>query len=200
MLLQDDTHQLTARPNTSLGEELLKCGFDRALRYSDSRSNLFIRKPLEHTGKHLLFSVGEWSCSIVLWGSDLSSENGLQLSLVQPYLASHHVTDCLCQQCGRVVFSKNSRNPRAHQLRGNDCIHTCRHNENLSLESLFRCQSEKLAAVALAQIEIKEHDVNRLAPQNLQTLSNCAAVSSYLESGLRSEESTCTLSEQGVII
>ena len=49
MLLQDDTHQLTARPDTGLREELLKCSFDRAFRYSNSCRNLFIRKALEHT-------------------------------------------------------------------------------------------------------------------------------------------------------
>jgi hypothetical protein len=31
VLFQDNTHQLTARSDTSLGKELLKCGFDRTL-------------------------------------------------------------------------------------------------------------------------------------------------------------------------
>src|ERR1017187_2294873 len=200
MLFQDDTHQLTARPDAGLGDELLKCGFDRTLRHPDSRRNLLVRKTLKHTGEHLLFPLREWPCSIVLWGSDLSSEGGLQLLLVQPHLVSHHVTNCLCQQCGRVVFSKNSRNPRADKLRSHACVHTCRHNENLSLESLFLCQAEKLPPIALAKIEIKEHDIDRLAPQNLQTLSNCAAVSSNFKSRLCSEETTRTLAKQGVIV
>jgi hypothetical protein len=68
MLLQDDTHQLTARPDASLGKELLKCGFDRALRHSESRRNFFIRKTLEHAIEHLLFSLGEWLSSIFLRG------------------------------------------------------------------------------------------------------------------------------------
>jgi len=59
MLFQDDTHQLTARTDPGLGKELLKCGFDRALRHSDSRCNLFVRKTLEHAGKHVLFSFRE---------------------------------------------------------------------------------------------------------------------------------------------
>jgi hypothetical protein len=133
-------------------------------------------------------------------GSDLSSEGGLQLLLVKPHLARHHVTNCLGQQCGRVVFSKHSRNPRPDQFRGHPCIHTCCHNENFSLESLFLCQPEKLPAIALAQVEIKQHDVDRLTPQNLETLSNGAAVGSDLESGLRSQEPARTLSKQGVIV
>jgi hypothetical protein len=96
MLLQDDTHQLTARPDASLGEELLKCGFDRALGHSDSRRNFFIRKTLEHAREHLLFSLGEGLSSIFLRGCDLSPEGGPQLLLVQPHLASHHVANCLC--------------------------------------------------------------------------------------------------------
>jgi hypothetical protein len=126
---------------------------------------------------------------------DLSSEGGLQLLLVQPHLAGHHVTNCLCQQCGRIVLSKNSRNPRPDQLRSHARIHTCRDNENFSLKSLILCQSQKLPAIALAEIKIKEHNVNRFAPQNLQSLSNCPAVSSYLESRLRREQSACTLSK-----
>jgi hypothetical protein len=98
------------------------------------------------------------------------------------------------------VFSKNSRNPRADQLRSHPWIHPCSHNENFSLKSLFLCQPQKLPAIALAKIEIKEYDVDRLSSQNLQSLSNCAAVSGNLEPGLRSEEPTCTLSKQGVIV
>ena len=59
---------------------------------------LLIRKTLEHAGEHLLFSFGEWPCSIVRWDFDLSPESRLQLLLVQPYLASHHVTDSLCKR------------------------------------------------------------------------------------------------------
>ena len=73
------------------------------------------------------------------------------------------------KSCGRIVFSKNSRNPRTDQLRSSPCIQACSHNENLILKSLFRYQSEKLPAIALAKIEIKEHDVDRLSPQNLQS-------------------------------
>ena len=98
------------------------------------------------------------------------------------------------------MFSKNSGNPGADQLSGPPCIHTCSHNENLSLESLFLCQSEKLPAIALAKIEIQKHNIDRLSPQNLKSLFNCAAVSSNLEPGLRGEEPTCTLSKQGVIV
>jgi hypothetical protein len=47
MLLQHDADQLTARPNAGVREQLLKCGFNRALRHSDSCRDLFIRKPLE---------------------------------------------------------------------------------------------------------------------------------------------------------
>ena len=107
---------------------------------------------------------------------DLGSQGSLQLLLVQPHFASHHVTDCLCQQRRRVVFSKNSRNSRTDQLPCHACIHPCRHNENLSLESVFLCQSEKLPAIALAEIEIEKYYIDRLALQNLQTLSNCAAM------------------------
>src|ERR1039458_4990104 len=48
MLFQDDTHQLTARPDAGLREELLKRCFDRALRHSDLRRNLLICKTLKH--------------------------------------------------------------------------------------------------------------------------------------------------------
>src|SRR5580658_10469731 len=98
------------------------------------------------------------------------------------------------------MFSKNSRNPGTDQFCGHLCIYTCSHHENPSLEYLFLCQSEKFPAVALAKIEIKKHDVDCPLPQNLQSLRNCAAVSSHLEPGLCSEEATCTLSKQGVIV
>ena len=98
------------------------------------------------------------------------------------------------------MFSKNSRNPRADQLSSHSCIHTCSHNQHLPLESLFLSQSEKLPAIALAKVEIKEHNVDRLLPQNLQSLSNCAAVSSNLEPSLRGKQPTGTLSKQGVIV
>jgi hypothetical protein len=49
-------------------------------------------------------------------------------------------------------------------------IHTCRDNENFSPKSLILCQSQKLPAVALAEIKIKEHNVNSFAPQNLQSV------------------------------
>jgi cobalt-zinc-cadmium resistance protein CzcA len=107
MLFQDDTHQLTARPHAGLREELLKCGFDRALGDSDSIRNFFIRKTLEYAGENLLFPLGEWLRSIFLRSRDLSSESGLELLLVQPHFASHHVTDSLCKQRGRVTFQEN---------------------------------------------------------------------------------------------
>ena len=56
-----------------------------------------IRKTLEYAGEYLLFSFGESPCSIVLWGYDLSPQGALQLLLVEPHLASHHVTDSLCK-------------------------------------------------------------------------------------------------------
>src|ERR1700685_877123 len=59
VLLQDDAYQLTASTDAGLRKELLKCSFDRALRHSDSCRNLFICKPLEHAGEHLLFPLGE---------------------------------------------------------------------------------------------------------------------------------------------
>jgi hypothetical protein len=98
------------------------------------------------------------------------------------------------------VFSKHPRNSRADQIGGNARIHARRHHQNLSPKSLLLGPLEKLAAVALTEIEIKEHDIDRFAPQNLQTFSNCAAVRSHVESRLRSEKSTCTLSKQGVIV
>src|SRR5580692_7760273 len=107
MLLQDDTYQLTPRPNSSLGKELLKSGFDRTLGDSDSIPDLLIRQTLEHAGEHLLFSFGEWPCSIVGWDFDLSPERRLQLLLVQPHFASHHVTDSLGKQRGGVTFQEN---------------------------------------------------------------------------------------------
>jgi len=49
MLLKTNAHQLTARPDARLREELLKCSLERALRYSDLRRNLFTRKPISNT-------------------------------------------------------------------------------------------------------------------------------------------------------
>ena len=46
VLLQDDTDQLTARPNSGLGKELLKGGFNRALGDSYPRRNFFVREAL----------------------------------------------------------------------------------------------------------------------------------------------------------
>ena len=116
-----------------------------------------------------------------------SSEGGLQLLLVQPHLAGHHFTNRLCQQCRRIVLSKNSGNPRPDQLRSHGRIHTCRDNENLSLKSLFPRQPQKLSAIAFAKIKIKKYKVNRFAAQNLQSLCNRRAVSSHLESRFRRE-------------
>src|ERR1035437_6828614 len=200
MLLQDDPHQLTARPDASLRKELLERGFNRTLRHSDSIRNFFIRKPLEHAGEHLLFSFSEWPCSIVLWDCDLSPEGGLQLLLVQPYLASHHVTDSLCEQSGRVTLQEQPGNPRANQFRCRPLIDACSHNQNLSLESLCLCQSHKLSTIVLAEIEVEEYHVNRFLLQDLQSFFNRAAVSSDVESGLRGEEPAYTFPEQGVII
>ena len=135
MLLQDDAHQLTARADASLREELLKCGFDRALGDSDSVRNLLIGKTLEYTGEHPLFSFSEPPTSIFLCSS-LVSEGGLQLLLIQPYLAGHHITDSLRQQCGRVTFQENPGNPGADQFRCHPSIQTCCHNQNLSREPL----------------------------------------------------------------
>lgn len=47
MLLQDDTYQLTARPDPSLGKELLKSGLDGAFGDSYPRCNFLVRKTLE---------------------------------------------------------------------------------------------------------------------------------------------------------
>jgi len=116
MLLQDDTHQLTTCPDAGLGEELLKCGFDRTLRHSDSRCNLLIRKTLEHAGEDLLFPLGEWPCATVLQDFGIGAERGLQLLLVEPNFASHYVADSLRQQRSRVVFAKDSGNARADEF------------------------------------------------------------------------------------
>jgi hypothetical protein len=48
ILLQNDTHQLTARPDSSFGEELLKRGFDGALGDSDPRCNFLVGETLEY--------------------------------------------------------------------------------------------------------------------------------------------------------
>ncbi len=199
MLFQDDAHQLTACPHASLGEELLQCCFDRTLRHPDSCRNLFVGKSFEHAGEHLPLTLGEWLCSIVLRGSYLGFEDFIQVLLLQPYLASHHVADCLRQQCGGIVFSKNSGDSRADQLRSHLWFHTRGHDQRFSVESLFLCQPEKLPAVTLPQIEIKEYDIDLIAFQNLETFSNCPAMG-YLESRLRSEQSPRTLSKQRVII
>jgi hypothetical protein len=49
------------------------------------------------------FSLREWPGSLVLWFSRPPFW-GVAMLLVQPHLASHHVTNCLCQGRGRVVF------------------------------------------------------------------------------------------------
>ena len=48
MLLQDDAHQLTTRPDAGLRKELLKRGLDGALGDSDPRSNFLVRETFEY--------------------------------------------------------------------------------------------------------------------------------------------------------
>lgn len=48
VLLQNDTYQLTARPDSSLGKKLLKGGFDGALGDPDPRRNFLVGKSLEY--------------------------------------------------------------------------------------------------------------------------------------------------------
>ncbi len=199
MLLQDDAHQLTARADASLREELLKCGFDRALGDSDSVRNLLIGKTLEYTGEHPLFSFSEPPTSIFLCSS-LVSEGGLQLLLIQPYLAGHHITDSLRQQCGRVTFQENPGNPGADQFRCHPSIQTCCHNQNLSREPLRPGQFHELPAIVLAEIEVEEYHINQFLPQNLQRLLNRPAMRSNVESRLRGEQPTYTFPEQGVVV
>ena len=200
MLLQDDTHQLTARPDAGLRKELLKCGFDRALGDSDSTRNFLIRKTLEYAGEHLLFSLGEWFVSIFLRNCGLSCENSPQLLLVQPHLASHHVTDSLRKQRGRVTFQENPRNPRTDQFCCRSLIHACGHDQNLSLESLCLCLSHELCAIVLAEIEVEEYHVNGFLFHDFQSFLNRPAVSGDAESGLCTEESTYTFPEEGMIV
>ena len=48
MLLQNDANQLTARPDSSLGKQLLKGGFDGAFGNSDPRRYFFVSEALEY--------------------------------------------------------------------------------------------------------------------------------------------------------
>lgn len=191
---------MTARPDASLGKKLLDSGFDRTLRYSDSRRNLFIGETLEYSGEHLLFAFGEWASSIVLWGSDLSPEGSLQLRLVQPYLTIYDATDPLYEQRGRVTFQKNPGYTRADQFHNRCSIDSCSHDQKLALESLCLCQAHKFPGIVLAEIEVEQYHVNGLLLQDLQSFFNRSAMSNNVESGFRSEKPTYAFPEQGVIV
>ena len=53
----------------------------------------------------------------------------------------------------------------------------------------------KVAAIVPAQIEIEQHDIDWLAPQNLQTFRNGAAMAGHMESRLRGEKATGALAK-----
>ena len=94
------------------------------------------------------------------------------------------------QQRGGIALLKHSRNAGANQLRGYQTVHARCDYENLSLETLFSCQSQKLSAITRAKIEVEENDMNGLTPQDVESLVNGSAVSSNLESRFRVEQPT----------
>jgi len=63
------------------------------------------------------------------------------------------------------------------------------------MEALVLGQSEKFTAVALAQIEIEEDQVNGLLSKDLESLFNRPAVGSNIEPWLCPEKPTYALSK-----
>ena len=97
MLLEDNAHQLAARTDSSLGEKLLKRGFYRTLGHADSRCDLFVCESFKYAGQHLSLPLGKGPRSWVGDGRGVGPESSLQLFMVEPHLARHHVTNGLRQ-------------------------------------------------------------------------------------------------------
>ncbi len=164
VLLQSDTHKLTASPHAGFGEKLLQRCFYRTLGYSDSLRDFFIHQAIEYTRKNLTFSFGK-PIFFRLLTRACAAHRFLQEFPIKPDLSSKHIADSLDEQCRRVVFHENSRNAVANQVRGLFILHSGSNDQDFAGESLLLRQAHELAAITLSEVKIKEHDVDMGLPQ-----------------------------------
>ncbi len=186
--------------DTSLREELLQRRFNRALRDPQAEADFFICKSLEDSGKNLLLPLRERWHSILGLGWYLGRQYIVQLFLIEPDFAAHHVANTLRQQLGRIVFAKDSSYPSSYELRGCRVTDTRGDDKDLAPESsLFGCP-QKLSAVILTQVEVKQHQVDSLMTQSIESFGDCSAMCNDFQARLRIEQSAEALTEKGMVI
>jgi hypothetical protein len=95
---------------------------------------------------------------------------------------------------------EDSRDAAADELGSLVFVHARSHNHDLAAESLLSRQGHEFSAIALAEVEVQQHDVNRCFSQRFKTFFDGVAVRGDAEIWLCGQETRHALAEQGMVI